>query len=42
MNSSILRGSNLIVTEEGIREGVRQVLMPLWNSWYFFSSTPTP
>ena len=37
MNSSILRGSNLIVTEEGIREGVRQVLMPLWNSWYFFS-----
>ena len=21
----------------GIREGVRQVLIPLWNSWYFFS-----
>ncbi|HSF98897.1 MAG TPA: class I tRNA ligase family protein, partial [Ornithinibacter sp.] len=37
MASGILRGSNLVVTEEGIREGVRQVLIPLWNSWYFFS-----
>jgi isoleucyl-tRNA synthetase len=37
MSSPILRGGNLIVTEQGIREGVRQVLMPLWNSWYFFS-----
>ena len=37
MSSAILRGSNLIVTEEGIREGVRQVLIPLWNSWYFFT-----
>ncbi|HSO65632.1 MAG TPA: class I tRNA ligase family protein, partial [Ornithinibacter sp.] len=37
MSSGILRGSNLLVTEEGIREGVRQVLIPLWNSWYFFS-----
>ncbi|GAA1348146.1 isoleucine--tRNA ligase [Falsarthrobacter nasiphocae] len=37
MSSPILRGGNLIVTEEGIREGVRQVLLPLWNVWYFFS-----
>jgi isoleucyl-tRNA synthetase len=37
MSSPILRGGNLIVTEQGIREGVRQVLIPLWNSWYFFS-----
>jgi isoleucyl-tRNA synthetase len=37
MSSPILRGGNLIVTERGIREGVRQVLIPLWNSWYFFS-----
>jgi isoleucyl-tRNA synthetase len=36
MSSPILRGGNLIVTEQGIREGVRQVLIPLWNSWYFF------
>jgi isoleucyl-tRNA synthetase len=37
MSSSILRGGNISVTEESIREGVRQVLIPLWNSWYFFS-----
>ncbi|HYN30358.1 MAG TPA: isoleucine--tRNA ligase [Dermatophilaceae bacterium] len=37
MASPILRGGNLVVTEEGIREGVRQVLIPLWNSWYFFA-----
>ncbi len=36
MSSSILRGGNLVVTEKGIREGARQVLLPLWNSWYFF------
>jgi len=35
--SPILRGGNLIVTEQGIREGVRQFLLPLWNTWYFFS-----
>jgi isoleucyl-tRNA synthetase len=37
MSSPILRGGNLVVTEQGIREGVRQVLIPLWSSWYFFS-----
>ena len=37
MSSPILRGGNLVVTEQGIREGVRQVLIPLWNSWSFFS-----
>lgn len=37
MGSPILRGGNLIVTEEGVRDSVRQVLIPLWNSWYFFS-----
>ncbi|TWP37649.1 isoleucine--tRNA ligase [Leekyejoonella antrihumi] len=36
MQSPILRGGNLSVTEQGIRDGVRQVLMPLWSSWYFF------
>ncbi|MGA9716344.1 MAG: class I tRNA ligase family protein, partial [Aeromicrobium sp.] len=25
------------VTEQGIRDSVRQVMIPLWNSWYFFS-----
>ena len=37
MSSPILRGGNLIVTEQGIRESVRQVMIPLWNAWYFFS-----
>jgi isoleucyl-tRNA synthetase len=37
MSSSVLRGGNLVVTEEAIREGVRQVLLPLWSTWYFFS-----
>ncbi|MBG6083307.1 isoleucine--tRNA ligase [Zhihengliuella flava] len=37
MASPILRGGNLIVTEQGIRDGVRQVLLPLWNAWHFFS-----
>ena len=37
MSSPILRGGNLVVTEQGIREGVRQALLPLWSTWYFFS-----
>ncbi|MFC0678354.1 isoleucine--tRNA ligase [Lysobacter korlensis] len=37
MSSSVLRGGNLIVTEEGIREGVRQLLLPLWSTYYFFT-----
>ena len=36
MSSPILRGGNLVVTEQGIRDSVRQVLIPLWNSWSFF------
>ncbi|OBB25742.1 isoleucine--tRNA ligase [Mycolicibacterium elephantis] len=35
MASPILRGGNLIVTEQGIREGVRQVQLPLWNAYTF-------
>jgi isoleucyl-tRNA synthetase len=37
MSSPILRGGNLSVTEQGIREGVRQALLPLWNTYYFFA-----
>jgi isoleucyl-tRNA synthetase len=37
MSSPILRGGNLIVTEAGIRDGVRQVMIPLWNAWHFFA-----
>ncbi|HLS16182.1 MAG TPA: isoleucine--tRNA ligase [Beutenbergiaceae bacterium] len=37
MASPILRGGNLVVTEEGIRDAVRTILLPLWSTWYFFS-----
>ena len=37
MASPIVRGGNLIVTEQGLRDTVRQVLLPLWNTYYFFS-----
>ena len=37
MASPILRGGDLVVTERGIREGVRQALLPLWNSYYFLA-----
>jgi len=37
MSSSVIRGGNLIVTEEGIRGGVREFLLPLWSTYYFFT-----
>ncbi|WP_043536387.1 isoleucine--tRNA ligase [Actinomyces polynesiensis] len=37
MSSPVVRGGNLIVTEDGIRDTVRQVLLPLWNTYYFFA-----
>ncbi|TAL44675.1 MAG: isoleucine--tRNA ligase [Salinibacterium sp.] len=37
MSSSVIRGGNLVVTEEGIREGARQLLLPLWSTYYFFT-----
>jgi isoleucyl-tRNA synthetase len=37
MASPILRGGNLVVTEAGIRDAVRQAILPLWNSYYFFA-----
>ena len=43
MSSPILRGGNLIVTEQGIREGVRQALLPMWNAYSFlklYSAAP--
>nr|WP_157641235.1 isoleucine--tRNA ligase [Longispora albida] len=37
MSSPVLRGGDMSVTESGIRDSVRQVLLPLWSTWYFFS-----
>ncbi|MGX1703527.1 isoleucine--tRNA ligase [Microbacterium sp. NPDC055357] len=38
MSSSVLRGGNLVVTEEGIRAAVREFMLPLWSTWYFFAT----
>ena len=38
LSSPILRGTDLIVTEPGIRDAVRQVVLPLWNAWSFFTT----
>ena len=37
MASPILRGGDLIVTEAGIRDAVREALLPLWNTYYFLA-----
>ena len=37
LSSPILRGTDMVVTEEGSRDAVRQVMLPIWNSWYFLS-----
>jgi isoleucyl-tRNA synthetase len=37
MSSSVIRGGNLVVTEEGIRAGVRELMLPLWSTYYFFT-----
>jgi isoleucyl-tRNA synthetase len=37
MSSSVIRGGNLVVSEEGIRGSVREFLLPLWSTYYFFA-----
>ncbi len=37
LSSPILRGGDFSVTDRGMRDTVRQVLLPLWNSFYFLS-----
>ena len=37
MSSPILRGGDFSVTEQGMRDTVRQVILPVWNSWYFLT-----
>ena len=34
LSSPVVRGGNLMVTNRAIRDTVRQVLLPLWNTWY--------
>jgi isoleucyl-tRNA synthetase len=37
LNSPVLRGQDLVVTETAISEGLRQVVIPLWSAYKFFS-----
>lgn len=37
LSSPILRGGDFSVTDVGMRDTVRQVLLPMWNSYYFLS-----
>src|SRR5215207_3933709 len=35
--SPILRGADFAVTESGIRDTVRHVILPFWNAFYFLT-----
>jgi len=37
MASPILRGGDVAVSMPGVRDAVRQSILPLWNSYYFFA-----
>jgi len=37
LSSPILRGGDFAVTATGLRDTARQVLLPLWNAWYFLT-----
>ena len=37
LSSPILRGNDFSVTASGLRDTARQILLPLWNAWYFLA-----
>jgi isoleucyl-tRNA synthetase len=37
LSSPILRGTDFSVTAAGLRDTARQILLPLWNAWYFLT-----
>jgi isoleucyl-tRNA synthetase len=37
LSSAILRGQDAAVDERGIADSLRQVVIPLWNAWHFFT-----
>jgi isoleucyl-tRNA synthetase len=37
LSSPVLRGGDLAVTEAGIRESVRHIVLPIWNTYSFFT-----
>ncbi len=37
LSSAVLRGQDVVLEEKAMTEPVRQVLNPIWNSWYFLA-----
>jgi isoleucyl-tRNA synthetase len=37
LSSAVLRGGDMIVERRQMEEAVRQVLLPIWNAWYFLT-----
>ena len=37
LSSAIVRGADVVATEEAVVDAVRQAVHPLWNVWYFFT-----
>src|SRR5262249_14943424 len=37
ISSAILRGSDLSVSEQGVRDASNQILRPMWSAWSFFT-----
>ncbi len=37
LSSPILRGADFSVTEQGLRDTVRHVILPFWNAYYFLT-----
>ncbi|MFD1935326.1 isoleucine--tRNA ligase [Nonomuraea mangrovi] len=37
LSSPVMRGGDMAVSEQAVRDAVRQVLMPLWSVWSFYS-----
>ena len=37
LSSAVLRGGDMVADRRPMEEAVRQVLLPIWNAWYFLS-----
>ncbi len=37
LSSPVLRGLDVVIENKGLSEPLRQVLNPIWNTWYFLS-----
>ncbi|WP_025273781.1 isoleucine--tRNA ligase [Haloglycomyces albus] len=37
VSSSVLRGGDMPVNEQGFRDATRHIILPLWNVWYFYT-----